>query len=79
MHTILGHIDLDIDLWPHFYVFFLCLEHISYITANFPQMCLMLGQFLWGHSSSDCDISCSFMKLISSKIHFDLMFEKNVI
>ena len=38
--------------------FFLCLEHISYITANFPQMCLMLDQFLWGHSSHDCDISC---------------------
>ena len=37
---------------------FLCLEHISYITASFPQMCLMLDQFLWGHSSRDCDISC---------------------
>ena len=21
-------------------------------------MCLMLDQFLWGHSSRDCDISC---------------------
>ena len=30
----------------------------SYITANFPQMCLMLDQFLWGHSSHVCDISC---------------------
>ena len=29
-----------------------------YITANFPQMCLMLDQFLWGHSSHVCDISC---------------------
>ena len=36
------------------------MEHISYITANFPQMCLMLDQFLWGHSSRVCDISCSF-------------------
>ena len=27
---------------------FLCLEHISYLTANFPQMCLMLDQFLLG-------------------------------
>ena len=27
--------------------------------ANFPRMCLMLDQFLWGHSSRDCDISCS--------------------
>ena len=42
---------------PNF-VGFLCLKHISYITANFPQMCLMLDQFLWGHSSRDCDISC---------------------
>ena len=37
---------------------FSCLEHISYITANFPRMCLMLDQFLWGHSSRDCVISC---------------------
>ena len=29
-----------------------------YITAIFPQMCLMLDQFLWGHSSRVCDISC---------------------
>ena len=32
-----------------------------YITANFPQMCLMLDQFLWGHSSCVCDISCLLM------------------
>ena len=37
---------------------FSCLKHISYITANFPQMCLMLDQFLWGHLSRDYDISC---------------------
>ena len=29
---------------------FLYLEHIYFITNNFPQMCLMLDQFLWGHS-----------------------------
>ena len=29
-------------------------------------MCLMLDQFLWGHSSRVCDISCS--KLAFSKI-----------
>ena len=23
-----------------------------------PQMCLMLDQFLWGHSSGVCDITC---------------------
>ena len=26
-------------------------------------MCLMLDQFLWGHSSRVCDISCSFLFL----------------
>ena len=31
--------------------FWVTLEHIFYITANFPQMCLMLDQFLWGHTS----------------------------
>ena len=25
-------------------------------------MCLMLDQFLWGHSSRFCDISCFFQK-----------------
>ena len=39
---------------------FSCLEHISYITAKFPRMCLMLDQILWGHSPRDCDISCWF-------------------
>ena len=56
MHTIFGYFDLD--FWPPF-LGFSCLEHISYITANFPQMCPMLDQFLWGHSSRVCDISCS--------------------
>ena len=42
---------------------FLCLEHISYITAKFPRMCLMLDQFLWGHSSCYCDISCSYWRM----------------
>ena len=59
VHTILGDFDLDIDFWPHF-LGFSCLEHISYITASFPQMCLMLDQFLWGHLSRFCDISCYF-------------------
>ena len=51
------------SLWPWHWLLasflgFSCLEHISYITAYFPQMCLMLDQFLWGHSSHVCDISC---------------------
>ena len=36
---------------------FLFLEHIFFITNNFLQMCLMIDHFLWGHSSSYCDIS----------------------
>ena len=60
MHTILGHFDLGIDFRPHFYFFLSCLEHISYITYKFPQMCLMLDQFLWGHSSRNCDIACFY-------------------
>ena len=27
-------------------------------------MCLMLDQFLWGHSSHVCDISCYVMKIM---------------
>ena len=51
------------SLWPWHWLLasflgFSCLEHISYITAYFPQMCLMLDQFLWGHLSRVCDISC---------------------
>ena len=38
------------------------MEHISDITANFPEMFLLLDQFLWGHSSHDCDISCYNLK-----------------
>ena len=51
------------SLWPWHWLLasflgFLCLEHISYITAYFPQMYLLLDQFLWGHSSRYCDMSC---------------------
>ena len=37
---------------------FSCLEHISYITNSFPQMCLMLDQLLCGHSLRYCYLSC---------------------
>ena len=37
---------------------FLYLDRISFITNNLPQMCLMLDQFLWRHSSCYCEISC---------------------
>ena len=41
-----------------------------YITAIFPQMCLMLDQFLWGHSSRVCDISCFLRNFTSAIFHF---------
>ena len=47
------------SLWPWHWLLALFLGFSCYITANFPQMCLMLEQFLWGHSSRVCDISCS--------------------
>ena len=37
---------------------FSCLEHISYITNNFPQMCFMLDQLLWGHSRAFITLLC---------------------
>ena len=45
-------------LWPWHWLLVSFLGFLCYITANFPQMCLMLDQFLWGHSSRVCDISC---------------------
>ena len=50
VHTILGHFDLNINFWPH----------LSGAYLLYYSMCLMLDQFLWGHSSRDCDISCSY-------------------
>ena len=51
------------SLWPWHWVLAIFLGFSCYITANFPQMCLMLDQFLWGHSSHVCDISCFFQIL----------------
>ena len=64
------------SLWPWHWLLtsflgFSCLKHISYITANFPQMCLMLDQFLWGRSSRDCDISCSKSRHVAYHIKAD--------
>ena len=64
------------SLWPWHWILasflgFSCLEHISYITANFSQMCLMLDQFLWGHLSCYCDISCFFSLGSKSESHAD--------
>ena len=46
------------SLWPWHWLLASFLGFLCYITAIFPQMCLMLDQFLWGHSSCVCDISC---------------------
>ena len=46
------------SLWPWHWLLASFLGFWCYITAIFPQMCLMLDQFLWGHSSCVCDISC---------------------
>ena len=44
------------SLWPWHWLLASFRDFLCYITANFPQMCLMLDQFLWGHSSRVCDI-----------------------
>ena len=70
-------VNLTLTLTSSLISRFSCLEHIfSYLTANFPQMCLMLDQFLWGHSSRVCDISCfqkdSFTNTIRVSNRLDL-------
>ena len=45
VHTIMGHFEFDFGLISRV----LCLEHISYITNNFPQMCarpINIGAFV---------------------------------
>ena len=52
------------SLWPWHWLLASFLGFWCYITAIFPQMCLILDQFLWGHSSQVCDISCFFLELL---------------
>ena len=47
------------SFWPWHWLLASFLGFSCYIIAIFPQMCLVLDQFLWGHSSRVCDISCS--------------------
>ena len=54
------------SLWPWHWLLASFLGFSCYITANFPQMCLMLDQFLWGHSSRVCGISCFFRETPTS-------------
>ena len=49
------------SFWPWHWLLASFLVFSCYITAIFPQMCLILDQFLWGHSSRVCDISCFFV------------------
>ena len=53
------------SLWPWHWLLASFLGFSCYITAYFLQMCLMLGLFLWGHSSRVCDISCSMSILVT--------------
>ena len=46
MHTIMGILTVTLTSTP--FLGFSYLEHISFITNNLHQMCLMLDQFLWG-------------------------------
>ena len=48
------------SFWPWHWLLASFLGFSCYIIAIFPQMCLVLDQFLWGHSSRVCDISCFF-------------------
>ena len=53
------------SLWPWHWLLASFLGFSCYITAYFLQMCLMLDQFLWGHSSRVCDISCFYISFAS--------------
>ena len=64
------------SLWPWHWLLASFLGFSCYITANFPQMCLMLDQILWGHSSHVCDISCSndYDTILGNNTHFNTLF-----
>ena len=51
------------SFWPWHWLLASFLGFSCYIIAISPQMCLVLDQFLWGHSSRVCDISCSVLSL----------------
>ena len=63
------------SFWPWHWLLASFLVFSCYITAIFPQMCLILDQFLWGHWSRVCDISCCYYDsfrqshIYSSKMH----------
>ena len=57
------------SFWPWHWLLASFLGFSCYIIAIFPQMCLVLDQFLWGHLSRVCDISCLFQHF-AFKLHF---------
>ena len=62
MHTILGILTLTLTSTP--FLGFLYLEHISFITNNLHQMCLMLDQFLfWGGGGGIRHVTVTFLVL----------------
>ena len=74
----LGMAEWCIPFWVTLTLIWLLASLIGfscYITANFPQMCLMLDQFLWGHSSCVCDISCFFMFSSEIEIGRSVIYE----
>ena len=65
------------SLWPWHWLLASFLGFSCYITDDFPQMCLMLDQFLWGHSSRVCDISCFSCFFVVCWYFSNLFFSKN--
>ena len=67
------------SFWPWHWLLASFIGFSCYIIAIFPQMCLVLDQFLWGHSSRVCDISCFFMFFLSSAGYFkNWVFQTNL-
>ena len=71
MHNILGILIVTLTSTP--FLGFSYLEHISFITNNLHQMCLMLDQLLLGHSSRYCDISCSIFFSFTTGVELPLL------
>ena len=65
-------------LWLWHWLLASFLGFSCYITAIFPQMCLMLDQSLWGHSSRVCDISCSIPSWHNDGFFFLLTIKNSI-
>ena len=58
---------------------FLYLKHISFITNNFPQMCLLLDLFLWGirYVTLTCLVEWPFYTSFTVDTGTELIFERS--